>query len=90
VVRFGYEMTIRKLQALGCEPVLRTSDNQPFVTDNGNFIVDCRFGRIDNPLALHDRIHDITGVVDNGLFIGMASRVIVGYSDGTVKELEHI
>ncbi|CAN7189291.1 ribose-5-phosphate isomerase RpiA [Paenibacillus sp. LjRoot56] len=84
VVKFGYELTIRKLRALGCKPKVRAADRQPFVTDNGNYIIDCDFGSIPNPAELHQAINGIPGVVENGLFIGMASQVIVGYKDGSV------
>lgn len=87
VVKFGYELTIRKLRALGCEPNIRVADHQPFVTDNGNYIIDCHFGSIPNPAELHQAINGIPGVVENGLFIGMASQVIVGYKDGSVGRL---
>lgn len=82
VVKFGYELTLRKLRALGCEPKLRVADDQPYVTDNGNYIVDCHFGSIPDSAELHQAINGIPGVVENGLFIGMASQVIVGYRDG--------
>jgi len=87
VVPFGSELTIRRLRALGCEPVLRLQEDVPFVTDNGNYTVDCHFGRIENPAELHAAINAIVGVVDNGLFLDMASRVIIGRSDSTVTEL---
>jgi ribose 5-phosphate isomerase A len=90
IVKFGCEWTLRRLAELGCTPTLRTfsSGDGPYMTDNGNYIADCAFGRIDDPNALHERINHIPGVVDNGLFIGMASHVIVGYRDGSVRELE--
>jgi ribose 5-phosphate isomerase A len=87
VVKFGYELTIRKLRALGCEPKVRVADNQPFVTDNGNYIIDCQFASIPSPAELHQTINGIPGVVENGLFIGMASKVIVGYKNGSVGSL---
>ncbi|CRZ34785.1 ribose-5-phosphate isomerase [Herbinix hemicellulosilytica] len=87
MVKFGYEITVRKLQSLGCEPVLRKVDNDTYITDNGNFIVDCHFKRIDNPSELHNKINMIPGVVDNGLFINMAAKVIIGYNNGDIKEL---
>jgi ribose 5-phosphate isomerase A len=87
VVKFGYELTIRKLRALGCEPKVRVADNQPFVTDNGNYIIDCQFASIPSPAELHQAINGIPGVVENGLFIGMARKVIVGYKDGSVGSL---
>ncbi|CAH1219168.1 Ribose-5-phosphate isomerase A [Paenibacillus allorhizoplanae] len=87
VVKFGYELTIRKLRSLGVRPKVRAVDGQPFVTDNGNYIIDCHFGSIPNPADLHQAINGIPGVVENGLFIGMASQVIVGYKDGSVARL---
>jgi ribose 5-phosphate isomerase A len=88
VVKFGFELTRNKLSALGCEPRLRMVEQQPFTTDNGNYILDCDFKQINSPSECHDAINNIPGVVDNGLFIGMAARVIVGYQDGSVKELK--
>ncbi|MEK4251775.1 ribose-5-phosphate isomerase RpiA [Paenibacillus sp. FSL W7-1287] len=88
IVKFGYEITIRKLQQLGCEPDLRKLNNEAFVTDNGNYIVDCKFAKIENPENLHHSINLIPGVVDNGLFIDMTKKVIVGYKNGEVKEIQ--
>ncbi len=90
VVKFGYEMTIRNLNKLGCDPKLRVLGNRPYITDNGNYIIDCDFKTIEQPAELHNEINMIPGVVDNGLFINIARNVIVGYNDGTVKELEKI
>lgn len=87
IVRFGFEATVKNLQSLGCLPSLRRSENGVYITDNGNYIVDCHFKNIDNPLELHNKINMIPGVVDNGLFINMASKVIIGYSSGVVREL---
>jgi ribose 5-phosphate isomerase A len=86
VVPFGSELTLRHLQALGCRPVQRMQEDAPFVTENGNYTVDCHFGRIANPVELHTAINAIVGVVDNGLFLNMASRVIIGCADGAVAE----
>lgn len=88
IIRFGYEMTIKKIDQLCHKSVLRTVDGKPYITDNGNYIVDCDFGAINNPRVLHDNLNQIVGVVDNGLFIDYADRVIVGYGDGSVKELQ--
>lgn len=87
VVKFGYELTVNKLRALGCEPVLRLANEQTFISDNGNYIIDCHFGTISNPAELHQAINGIPGVVENGLFVGMASKVIVGYKNGSVEKL---
>jgi ribose 5-phosphate isomerase A len=88
IIKFGNEVTTRKLRQLGCEPRLRISNDKTYETDNGNYIVDCHFNIIDNPQELHNKINLIPGVVDNGLFVNMTRKVIVGYQDGGVKELE--
>ncbi|MEK8127827.1 ribose-5-phosphate isomerase RpiA [Paenibacillus filicis] len=90
IVKFGHEWTLKRLASLGCQATLRTfsSGDGPYITDNGNYIADCAFGRITNPQILHEQINQIPGVVDNGLFIGMAGSVVVGYRDGSVRELE--
>lgn len=88
VVIFGLEHTTRALQSLGCKTTLRTTPGGvPFITDNNNYILDCHFEVIPNAPELEKKINAITGVVDNGLFINMAERVIVGCNDGTVKEI---
>lgn len=69
------------------EQTLRGSDAQPFVTDNGNWIVDCRFGRIDDPRRLDERMREIHGVVATGLFYGIAGEVLVGDANGEVRVL---
>jgi ribose 5-phosphate isomerase A len=89
VVPFGMEWTMQKLQQLGCYPTSRMANNKVFITDNGNNIIDCNFKFISQPLLLHDQINSIVGVVENGLFINMANKVIVGYFDGTVTVLEN-
>jgi ribose 5-phosphate isomerase A len=88
IAQFGAEMTMRQLRKLGCTLQLRGAGDKPFVTDNGNFIADCSFGSIEDPVTLHDRINRIVGVVDNGLFIGMANQAVIGYEDGSVKLLQ--
>lgn len=69
------------------ELTLRGSDAQPFVTDNGNWIVDCRVGRIDDPRRLDERMREIHGVVATGLFYGIADEVLVGDANGGVRAL---
>ncbi|MDQ6422792.1 ribose-5-phosphate isomerase RpiA [Paenibacillus sp. LHD-117] len=89
VVPFAFELTQRKLRQLGCELRMRmAADAQPYRTDNGNFTMDCEFGPIEQPGLLADALHRIPGVVEHGLFIGMAAQVIVGRSDGTVDVLD--
>ena len=83
VTVFGWQQTARHLAAVGGQPKLRTNGGKPFVTDNHNYILDCRFpGGIDDPARVEHDIDKVPGVVESGLFIGMARRVIVGYPDG--------
>jgi ribose 5-phosphate isomerase A len=86
VVPFGWETTAARLERLGTEPVLRkASDGQPFRTDGGNLILDCRFGPIADPASLDLAIRQTIGVVETGLFIGMADTVIVAGDGGIVR-----
>ena len=83
VVRFGWKSTRGRLEALGCEPVLRlTDDGSPFITDEQHFLLDCQFGLIDDAAALADAIKGITGVIEHGLFIAMTSQAIIATSTG--------
>ncbi|OXM82723.1 ribose-5-phosphate isomerase RpiA [Paenibacillus rigui] len=85
IVPFAANLTLAQIKALGCLPELRLKDGQPFVTDNGNWIADCRFRTIEEPGSLETQLNLIPGVVENGLFVHRASSVIVGYEDGTVQ-----
>jgi ribose 5-phosphate isomerase A len=87
VVRFAHESTLTKLGRLGCKPTLRMRDGEMFATDNGTYIADCRFERIDDPMGMERTINNIPGVVDNGLFVGLAHKVIVASKDG-VRTIE--
>ncbi len=88
VVPFAIEWTRQALQGLGCRTQLRTDEDQLFVTDNGNYIVDCNFGSIVAPCQLHNEILGIPGVVDNGLFIGRADLAVIGHHDGIIEVLK--
>lgn len=85
VVPFALTVVDRKLQQLGCTTILRKQEGKTYITDNQNCILDCHFGKITNPAALHQTINAITGVVDNGLFVQRASIVIAAYGDGAIK-----
>lgn len=83
VLKFGWTATKKKLEEFGCKVELRTiMEKEPFITDNGNYILDCEFDRIDDPEELSISINSIPGVVENGLFIGLADEVIVGSKQG--------
>lgn len=83
VVQFGWEATGARLEELDAHPELRRAGSgEPFVTDGGNFILDCVFASIDDPAATERRINAIVGVVENGLFVGRSTAVIVGSQSG--------
>jgi ribose 5-phosphate isomerase A len=87
VIKFAEALVAKRIRALGAEPVLRTNaDGTPYLTDEHNHILDCRFGEIPDPEALARRLSDMPGVVEHGLFIGMASIVLVA-RDSTIVEL---
>jgi ribose 5-phosphate isomerase A len=81
VVPYGLPLVRRKLEALGQPPVLRNKDAKPFVSDNGNFILDCQLRPIADPISLEQQIKAIPGVVDTGLFLNMADVVLVQDGD---------
>jgi ribose 5-phosphate isomerase A len=86
VVPFGYAATHRRLERLGAIAELRSgSDGKPYVTDDSCFIYDLHMRQIPDPAGLEQQIRSIVGVVEVGLFVQMATRVIVGYSDGHVE-----
>lgn len=71
------------IRALGARDVeLRRADGAPYVTDNGNRILDAHFGAIEDPAALERALNALPGVLDNGLFPGMATRILIGGSTG--------
>ena len=77
VVPFGMAATMRHLERLGLKPQPRIKDGRPFVSDNGNPILDCGIRPIDNPHQLNQAIREIPGVVETGLFLGMVDAVLV-------------
>jgi ribose 5-phosphate isomerase A len=83
VAQFGWPATAAALERLGAEPKLRGAPSgQPFVTDGGNFILDCHFGPIEDPQETEQLINSVVGVIDNGLFVGRSSLVIVASENG--------
>jgi ribose 5-phosphate isomerase A len=87
VVPFGYQHTSRAVAELGLRPVLRhTSDNAPFVTDGGHYILDCDSDGIADPVALAAALKGITGVVDHGLFTGMTALALTIDESGSITE----
>jgi ribose 5-phosphate isomerase A len=78
VTPFALPLCERRLAELGCRPVLYVQGGVPFVTDNGNYILDCQIEPIPDPPRLELAIRAIPGVVGTGLFLGMAETVLVG------------
>lgn len=86
VVQFGWQATARRLAKIGGHPSLRLgSDNTPYVTDGGNFIVNCAFGPIAEPKEVADQLDHVVGVVEHGLFLGYASEAIIAGPSGLGK-----
>ena len=90
VIPFGYVPILKKLKNLGGTPKLRMAQAKagPIVSDNGNFIIDVDFGLIENPSDINDKLLKIPGVVDTGLFVGMASKAYIGQKDSKVVILQ--
>ena len=93
VLKFGWqtshELIKNRLEALGLgdKPIARRmSGETPYVTDEGNYILDLQLGHIADAPQLALRLNQIPGVVENGLFIAICERVIIGYQDGTTLE----
>ncbi len=83
VIQFEHEAQQRLLRELGCEPALRkTADGKPFVTDNGNFIYDCTFEQITDPHLLEEKLARRAGIVETGLFLGIATLALVADENG--------
>jgi ribose 5-phosphate isomerase A len=89
VVKMALPLVEPKLAALGLQPKQRqaTAGEGPYLTDEGNFILDCACGEIDDPERLAAEIRAIVGVVEHGLFLKMATLALVAGEDG-VKELK--
>jgi ribose 5-phosphate isomerase A len=80
---FGWQSTRDRLKKLGGEPALRLApDGQTFVTDGGHYILDIAFGPIASSADLDSKLNGVVGVIEHGLFIGLASQVIVGGANG--------
>jgi ribose 5-phosphate isomerase A len=83
----AYVLVMNKLKELGGIPKLREGSGKagPVVTDNGNFLLDTSFGVIDQPEFLHQKLIQIPGVVETGLFCKMADAIYIGKSGETVE-----
>jgi ribose 5-phosphate isomerase A len=83
VIPFSAALVKKQLDEIGAHPVLRTNhDGSSYITDEGNLIFDCHYGEIADPPAVARAIKSMTGVVEHGLFLGLASVAIVAGPDG--------
>ena len=90
IVPFARPAVWRRLEALGSQPTLRvTESGEPYLTDNGNEVLDCRFpDGIEDAPALERTLSLVPGVVESGLFIGLAHVCVIGDTDGSVEVRE--
>ncbi|MGC1888646.1 MAG: ribose-5-phosphate isomerase A, partial [Stellaceae bacterium] len=83
VTQFGWQATAVALAKLGCTPDRRYAPGeQPYVTDSGNYILDCRFGLLADPAEVERNIAMTVGTVESGLFVGRSSMVVVASTTG--------
>lgn len=88
IIEFSYKPVAKYLEDLGAEVTLRKNQNgETFKTDQGNIIVDCNFGQIENLGELNKALNSKAGIVEHGLFIGITDEVIIGKSE-TVELLK--
>jgi len=88
IIPFARPLIAKRISALGGTPKLRQdARGSPFITDEGHHILDCEFGSIPDPPALARQLEAMPGVVEHGLFIGMASVVLIA-KGGDVEELK--
>jgi ribose 5-phosphate isomerase A len=92
VVRFGCTVTKSAVERVladqdvdGRETSIRMSSDKPLVTDEGHHILDLHLGRIGDPQRLAQALNMVPGVVEHGLFVGVASAVVLGHEDGTTE-----
>jgi len=94
VIPYGWRSTERELRKVfarfgheGMPIRLRGGQHNPVITDSGNYILDCELGRINDPDHLAPCFNEIPGVVEHGLFVGIANEIVVGHADGSGEVL---
>jgi len=87
IVPFGAKATLQALLELGCEGTIRMNNSSPFITDDGHWIIDLNTSKIQcSQTTLEKRLKTIPGIVETGLFLHVASSIVVGYRDGSIEE----
>ena len=82
VLQFGWEATQTAVDNICEKSTLRLSGGKPFLSDNGNFILDCHFEAISQPAQLELQLNNVPGVIENGLFVNRAEKAIIGAASG--------
>ena len=82
VLPFGWSKAVEFLQELDCIVTVRKNQNGIVVSDNNNYFLDCKFQSIEDPVSLEANINNFPGVIENGLFIGLTTTVIVASPNG--------
>ena len=86
VITFGWKQAQHKIERrYNIQTALREKEGQTFITDHKHFILDCYFKTIPDPETINTELHLIPGVVETGLFVGMATQIIIGYADGSIR-----
>ena len=87
VIPFGWQTQMGFLASLGANPVRRTNeDGTPTITDQHNYIIDANFGQIDEPEKLADQLKSRTGIVEHGLFLNIATDIVVATKTGILHK----
>lgn len=91
VIPMAYVPIMKSLELLGGHPTLRMAKSKlgPVVTDNGMFIIDVDFGEIEDPKSLNEKLKNIAGVIETGLFIDMTKDVYIGKKEGGYYKKEY-
>lgn len=87
ILRFGWRCTRVAVERTGAETQLRLRNGRPYTTDEGNYIIDCRYDEISSPRELALALNGIPGVMENGLFLDLAHMVVIASPSGIeIKE----
>ncbi len=86
ILKYSWKATKKSVEDLGCTAIQREIMGNPYITDNGNYLLDCDFERIEDAEELERKLNMIPGVVECGLFIGLVNDVIVGSKQGIITE----
>ena len=84
VIPFASNYVLAQIKLMKGTGKIRIINDKPFITEQGNYIIDADFGLIENPNQLSEKLNEIEGIVAHGLFINLASKVIMGYNDSVI------